>query len=157
MSTFFHIDSLDRRILKLLTKNARTPYLEVARLCNVSGAAIHQRIQRLIEEGIITGSQFNISPKGLGFTTCAYIGLRVNLTSTSTHQDVFEKIHKISRIVECHHITGKFSLLIKIFAKDNEDLKRIIVEEIQSIIEITSTETFLSLQEGFSRQLPVEE
>ncbi|MBU1014116.1 MAG: Lrp/AsnC ligand binding domain-containing protein [Bacteroidetes bacterium] len=156
MDTKFHLDSLDRRILSLLTKNARTPFLEIARACNVSGAAIHQRIQRLQEANVITGSQFNISPKGVGFTTCAFIGLQVQLSSVSTHEEVFAKIKQIKEIVECHHVTGQYSLLIKIYSRDNEHLKEIIVKKIQSIPEITSTETFLSLQEGFFRQLPVE-
>ncbi len=151
-----HIDSLDKRILTLLSQNARLPFLEIARRCNVSGAAIHQRINRLIETGVITGSQFNINPKGMGYLTCAYIGLQVNLTSKSTHEEVFEKIKKIPEIVECHHITGKYSLMVKIFSRDNEHLKRIIVSKIQSIPEIISTETFLSLEEGFTRQLPIE-
>lgn len=156
MNTKFHLDSLDRRILSLLTKNARTPFLEIARACNVSGAAIHQRIQRLTEAEVITGSQFNISPTGVGYGTCAYIGLQVQLRSTSTHEEVFEKIKRINEIVECHHVTGQYSLLIKIYSRDNEHLKEIIVKQIQAIPEISSTETFLSLEEGFSRQLPVE-
>ena len=153
----FHIDSLDRRILSALTKNARVPFLEIARNCKVTGAAIHQRIQRLIDAKVVSGSQFNLNPKGMGYNTCAFIGLQVNLTSTSTHESVFERIKKVDEIVECHHITGKFSLLVKIYAKDNEHLKKIIVEKIQSIIEITITETFLSLEEGFTRQLPIGE
>lgn len=156
MKTRFHLDSLDQRILKMLTQNARVPYLEIARACKVSGAAIHQRIHRMIEAKVISGSQFNLNPKGMGFLTCAFIGLQVNLTSSSTHDDVFSKINQIEEIVECHHITGKFSLLIKIYAHDNEHLKKIIVEKVQSIVEITNTETFLSLEEGFTRQLPIE-
>lgn len=156
MKTRFHLDSLDQRILKMLTQNARVPYLEIARACKVSGAAIHQRIHRMIDAKVISGSQFNLNPKGMGYLTCAFIGLQVNLTSSSTHEDVFSKINEISEIVECHHITGKFSLLIKIYAHDNEHLKKIIVEKIQSILEITNTETFLSLEEGFTRQLPIE-
>lgn len=156
MKTRFHLDSLDQRILKMLTQNARVPYLEIARACKVSGAAIHQRIHRMIDAKVISGSQFNLNPKGMGYLTCAFIGLQVNLTSSSTHEDVFSKINEISEIVECHHITGKFSLLIKIYAHDNEHLKKIIVEKVQSILEITNTETFLSLEEGFTRQLPIE-
>ncbi len=155
MDTHFHLDSLDQKILNILTKNARIPYLEIARDCNVSGAAIHQRIQRLIDAKVVDGSQFILSPKGLGYNTCAYIGIQVNLTSISTHEDVFSKIIKVKEIVECHHITGKYSLLIKIYARDNEHLKQLIVEKIQSILEVTYTETFLSLEEGFSRQLPI--
>ena len=152
----FHIDSLDKKILTLLTKDARMPYLEVARRCKVSGAAIHLRIQHLVEARVVSGTQFNLNPKGLGYLTCAYIGIQVNLTSTSTHEEVFNRIRKIPEIVECHHITGKYSLLIKIYSRDNEHLKNILVEKIQSIPEISLTETFISLEEGFDRQVALE-
>lgn len=156
MKEKFHLDSLDKRILTLLSGNARTPFLEVARKCGVSGAAIHQRVNKMIEEKVILGSELNIDPKGLGYHTCAFIGIRVNLTKQTTHQEVFQRIMEIPEIVECHHITGKYSLLVKIYTRNNEHLKQILVEKIQSILEITSTETFIALEEGFSRQLPVE-
>jgi Lrp/AsnC family transcriptional regulator for asnA, asnC and gidA len=149
------IDFLDKRILEYLQKDARMPYLEIARKCKVSGAAIHQRIQKMKESGVISGARIELSPKGMGFTTCAYIGIQVNLTSTSTHEEVFRKIRQIPEIVECHHISGKYSLLIKIYTRNNEHLKKVIVEQIQSIPEITFTETFISLEEGFDRQLPL--
>lgn len=157
MGNKLQIDSLDKKILSILTKDARTPYLEVARACNVSGAAIHQRIQKLKETGIVVGSQFNISANNVGYHTCAFISLRVNLISTRTHQEVFNKIMRIPEIVECHHVTGNYSLLAKVYTYNNEHLKKIIVEKIQSITEITGTETIISLEEGFLRQLPIVE
>lgn len=156
MAEHFHLDSLDRRILNLLMKNARTPFLEVARKCGVSGAAIHQRVQKMTEEGIISGTQVIVDPSKIQFQTCAFIGIQVNLRHEKTHEEVFETIKQIPEIVECHHITGKYSLLLKIYTRSNEHLKQILVEKIQSIREITSTETFISLEEGFLRQLPVE-
>ncbi len=155
MQSDFHLDTLDRRILALLLKNARMPFVEVAKACRVSGAAVHQRVARLTEAGVIEGSQFRLSAKGLGYMTCAFIGIQVNLTATSTHNEVFNKIREIPEIVECHHISGKYSLLVKIYTFNNEHLKQIIVERIQSIPEITFTETFISLEAGFQRELPV--
>jgi Lrp/AsnC family transcriptional regulator, regulator for asnA, asnC and gidA len=155
MATNFHLDILDRRILALLTRDARMPFVEVARKCNVSGAAVHQRVARMAEAGVISGSGFRLSSSGLGFMTCAFIGIQVNLTTTSTHNEVFEKIKKIPEIVECHHISGKYSLLVKIYTRNNEHLKQIIVEKIQSIPEITFTETFISLEAGFEREIAV--
>jgi Lrp/AsnC family transcriptional regulator for asnA, asnC and gidA len=155
MEEKFRIDSLDKRILSILMKDARVPYLEVARLCKVSGAAIHQRIQKMTEAGIISGSQFNVSTIGMGFLTQAFIGIQVNLTSTRTHEEVFNKIAKVPEVVECHHTTGKYSLFVKIMAKSNEHLKNIIISSIQSILEVTATETFISLEEGFKRQVPI--
>ncbi|OIP05850.1 MAG: transcriptional regulator [Bacteroidetes bacterium CG2_30_32_10] len=155
MSNNFQIDSMDKKILEILTKNARKPYLDIARSCKVSGAAIHQRVERLMNAEIISGSQFNLSHKGMGYSTCAFIGIQVNLLTTKSHEEVYRKITQIPEIVECHHISGKYSLLIKIYTKDNEHLKNIIIEKIQSIQEIVSTETFISLQEGFIRQIPI--
>ncbi len=155
MTKKFHLDSLDKKILRELTTDARIPFMEIARKCSVSAAAIHQRVQKMIDAGIISGAQFSISPQKVGYNTCAFIGIQVNLTSNVTHEEVFKKIKQIPEIVECHHITGKYSLLVKIYANNNEHLKMIIVEKIQSVIEIVNTETFISLQEGFVRQLPV--
>lgn len=149
------LDGLDKKILNILRRNARAPFVEVAKQCRVSGAAVHQRVRRMMSTGIITGSQYTVDPKKLGYNTCAFIGIQVNLVSTRTHDEVFKKIMQIPEIVECHHISGKYSLLAKIYTKDNENLKDIIVENIQVIPEIIATETFISLQEGFTRQLPI--
>jgi len=157
MNGSFQIDKTDHKILEVLTSNARMPFLEVARLCGISGAAVHQRVQKLMDANIIKGSQFNLNPKGLGFQTCAFIGIQVNLQANATHEQVFQKIMKIHEIVECHHISGKYSLFVKVFTKNNEHLKKVIVEYIQSIPEVTSTETFISLEEGFTRNIPVNE
>ena len=155
MATNLHLDTLDKRILTILTADARIPFLEVARQCGVSGAAIHQRVQKMQDDAIITGSQFNLNIRNMGYQTCAFVCIQVNLTKESTHDDVFQKISEIPEIVECHHITGKYSLLVKIHTHNNEHLKKILVEKIQSILEITSTETFISLEEGFVRQIPI--
>ena len=150
------IDSLDKRILTFLTHDARTPFLKIARKCNVSGAAIHQRVNQMISNRIVSGSQFNVDPLGLGYGTCAFIGLFINQATIYTHKEVFKEISEIPEITECHHVTGKYSLFIKIYAKNNEHLRKLITDKIQSIPEITNTETFISLEVGFQRQLPIE-
>lgn len=157
MEKGFQIDSIDRQILDILSKNARMPYLEVARMVGVSGAAVHQRVQKMHDAGVINGSQFYLNPKGLGYITCAFIGIQVSLTSTMTHEKVYDKIAEIPEIVECHHISGKYSLFVKVFTKSNEHLKKIIVEQIQTIPGVSATETYISLEKGFQRQLPVKE
>ena len=93
MSENIHIDNLDRKILDIITKNARVPYLEVARECNVSGAAIHQRVQRLIKIGVIRGSEFKVDPALVGFKTCAYIG--VYLDHPGHYRDIIKKFKEI--------------------------------------------------------------
>ncbi len=154
MEESLHIDSLDKKILELITENARIPYLEVARACNVSGAAIHQRIQKLSKMGVITGSKFSIEPKKIGYKTCAYMG--IFLDKASLYNNVLEELKKISEVTQCHFTTGNYSVFIKIFTKDNEHLKSILTDKIQLISGIARTETFISLEEGFNRSIPID-
>jgi len=147
------IDELDEKILKLITKNARIPFLEVARECGVSGAAIHQRVQRLQNIGVITGSEFVVNPEKLGYTTCAYMG--IYLDKAKYHTQVAEELRRIPEIVECHYTTGQYAIFIKIQTKNNKHLKRLIDEELQEIEGISRTETFISLEIDFKRQVPI--
>lgn len=153
MAFNFKIDSLDKKILTILMRNARTPFLEIARDCGVSGAAIHQRVQRLTRLGIISGSQFIIEPKKLGYSTCAYIG--IFLENASLFNDVSEKLLRIPEITQCHYTTGQYSMFVKVFTRDNEHLKEVLADKIQAINGISRTETFISLDVLINRQLPV--
>lgn len=150
----YRIDRLDKRILELISQDARIPFLEVARECNVSGAAIHQRIQKLKNNGIIKGSEFVIDNYKVGYQTCAFIG--ITLSDIKAFADVAEALKKIPEIVECHYSTGKYSFFVKIYARDNKHLLRIIVDRMTVIHGISNTETFqISLDEVFKRQLSV--
>lgn len=147
------IDELDEKILKLITKNARIPFLEVARECGVSGAAIHQRVQRLFNIGVLSGSEFIVNPQKLGYNTCAYMG--IYLDKAKFHIQVVEALRKIPEIVECHYTTGQYAIFVKIQTKTNKHLKRIIDDELQEIEGIARTETFISLELDFKRQVPI--
>lgn len=150
----YHIDGLDRKILKLLESDIRIPISEIGRQCKVTGSAIHQRIQKLIENEVIDSKTYRPSIKSLGYQTLAFVGVQINLVKQRTHNQVFEHLKSIPEVVELHNITGKYSFLLKIYAKSNEDLKNLLVDKIQSVIEVVATETFISLEEGFSRSLP---
>ena len=154
MDSNIQIDSLDKKILSLITKNARIPFLEVARECKVSGAAIHQRIQRLLNIGVIKGSEFIINPAKIGYHTCAFIG--IFLKKASLFDNVAQMLEEIPQVVECHYTTGQYAIFVKIYAQSNEHLKRILHDKLQAIPGIASTETIISLDEIFKRQLPVE-
>jgi Lrp/AsnC family transcriptional regulator for asnA, asnC and gidA len=147
------IDALDEKILKLITKNARIPFLEVARECGVSGAAIHQRVQRLLNIGVVSGSEFLINPQKLGYNTCAYMG--IYLDKATYNARVALELAKIPEVIECHYITGQYAIFIKVQTKTNKHLKKLIDEEIQAIEGISRTETFISLEMEFKRQVPV--
>jgi Lrp/AsnC family transcriptional regulator for asnA, asnC and gidA len=153
MAENMNIDELDRKILDIITKNARIPYLEVARECGVSGAAIHQRVQRLIKIGVIKGSEFKVDPVLVGFHTCAYIG--IFLDHPGHFREVVKQFLEIPEIIECHYTTGNYSLFIKVYTRNNEHLKDVLTERIQNIPGIARTETLISLEESINRQIPV--
>jgi len=149
-----NLDELDKKILRMVAQDARVPFLEVARECNVSGAAIHQRIQRLQANGVLKGSQFIIDPEALGYETCAYIGLF--LKDPSKFDKCVEELRKIPEVVECHYTTGSFDMFIKIYAQNNHHLLNIIHDKLQPL-GLARSETIVSFNAVISRQLPVAE
>ena len=148
------LDSLDKKILRLIAEDARIPFLEVARACNVSGAAIHQRIQKLTNMGVLKGSQFLIDPEKIGYETCAYIGLY--LKDPETFDEVVEELKKIPEVVECHYTTGGFDMFIKIYAQNNHHLLNIIHDKLQPL-GLSSSQTLISFHSAFEHQLPIME
>ena len=147
------LDALDKKILKMIAADARVPFLEVARACNVSGAAIHQRVQKLTALGILEGSQFIVDPESVGFETCAYIGLY--LKDPSAFEEVTLALKKIPEVVECHYTTGQYDMFIKLYARNNHHLLSIIHDKLQPL-NLARTETIISFNEAIQRQLPVE-
>ena len=147
------IDNLDKKILSILSKNARIPFKDVATECGVSRAAIHQRVQHLMENGIITGSGFDVNPKSLGYSTCTYVGL--NLERGSMYKNVVQRLINIPEIIECHFTTGPYTMLLKLYAQDNEQLMDLLNNKLQSIPGVVSTETLISLEQSIKRETPV--
>ena len=134
------LDGLDKQILKLIAADARIPFLEVARACDVSGAAIHQRIQKLTNMGILKGSQFVMDPEKLGYETCAFIGL--NLKNPEDFDRVVEDLKHIPEVTECHYTTGNFDMFIKIYAQNNHHLLTIIHDKLQPL-GLSSSQTLI--------------
>lgn len=147
------IDYLDMQILGIISENARVPFKDVAAECGVSRAAIHQRVQRMAENNVIVGSGYHINPKEIGYTTCTYVGLQ--LERGSLYREVATHLFDIPEVVECHFTTGKYTMLIKLYCRDNENLMKILNDELQSIPGVMSTETLISLEQTISRQAPI--
>jgi Lrp/AsnC family transcriptional regulator for asnA, asnC and gidA len=147
------IDNLDKKILSILSKNARIPFKDVAAECNVSRAAIHQRVQHLIDAGVITGSGFDVNPKSLGYSTCTYVG--ITLDKGSMYKDVVDELQHIPEVVECHFTTGPYTMMVKLYARDNEQLMELLNGKLQGIHGVMSTETLISLEQSIKREIPV--
>ncbi len=146
------LDALDKKILRLVAEDARIPFLEVARVCNVSGAAIHQRVQKLVNLGVVKGSRFIVDPEKIGYETCAYIGLY--LREPEKFDEVVEALRKIPEIVECHYTTGDFDMFIKLYAHNNHHLLNIIHDKLQPL-GLSRSETIISFNSAIDRQIPV--
>lgn len=151
MTKIHKIDSTDKKIIRMLLDNARMPFLEIARACGMSGAAIHQRVNKLEEAGIIAGSGIKLSPISMGYSTCAFVG--VFLDQAQLYHTVLKEMDKIPEIVECHYTTGNYAIFLKLYCKNNQDLMHVLNGQIQKIPGISRTETFISLEQAIGREL----
>ena len=147
------IDNLDKRILEIISCNARIPFKDVAAECGVSRAAIHQRVQRLVDMGVIVGSGYHVNPASLGYNTCTYVG--ITLERGSMYKAVVKEFQKIPEIVECHFTTGPFTMLIKLYARDNAHLMELLNTNLQEIPGVISTETLISLNQSIKKEVPI--
>lgn len=145
------IDGIDKEILRDLMEDARKPILQIANKIGISGAAIHQRLRKLEQAGVIAGSKFIVNNKVLGYTTVAFVG--IYLEKAANNSDAVRELKKIPEVLECHYTTGNWSILIKILCRDNEHLMQMLNKNIQTIEGVSRTETFISLEQQIERQI----
>ncbi len=145
------IDGIDKEILRNLMDDARKPILQIAAKIGISGAAIHQRLRKLEQSGVISGSKFTVSHKVLGYSTMAFVG--VYLDKAAGNAEAVKELRKIPEVLECHYTTGNWSILIKIICRDNEHLMVLLNTRIQAINGVSRTETFISLDQQIERQI----
>lgn len=149
----YEIDNVDAAILRQLLNDGRKSLQEIARELIVSGGTIHVRLQKMREAGIIKGTKIVIDPRKLGYEVCAFVG--VNLVSARDYGKVLEKLKKLPQIVEVHYTTGQYSLFVKVLSESTKDLHLFLLEKLQDIQEIRSTETFISLDNPISRDVEI--
>ena len=147
------LDPIDLRILKELTSDARISYVNLSKKLKVSNTLTHQRIRKLKEAGILKQATYQLDPWRLGFETSAFT--QIMLTDSTIHREVEKEISKIPEIVECVNITGRYALLVKIYARNNRHLRDIIYEKIQPIVGIEGTNTTVAFETAFMRNLPL--
>jgi len=148
------LDPFDVRIVDELTKDARVPLIQLAKKLKVSNTLIHQRIKKLKEVGILKKASYSLDAWKLGYKTSAYT--QIILTNSKHHRQVTEKLRKIPEIVECVNISGRYALMVRIFAYNNRHLRDIIYEKIQPIDGVEGTNTTISFETAFSRNVPID-
>jgi len=145
------LDDLDIQILEILIKDSRTPYLEIARKCHVSGGTIHVRMKKMEDMGIIKGTKLILDNTKLGYDVCCFIG--IYLDKASSFSRVLSELNKIKEVVELHYTTGEYSIFTKVICKSIADLQNLLMNKIQVIPEIQRTDTFISLSQPIDRNI----
>tara|TARA_B100000900_G_C20489946_1_gene679134 strand:+ start:650 stop:1120 length:471 start_codon:yes stop_codon:yes gene_type:complete len=145
------IDKIDKIIIKGLIKNARISIMQLSKLAGISGAAVHQRLKKLENSNLITGSKISLNAKLLGFKTIAFVGVFLDKAMINT--EAVKKLDEIPEIIECHYTTGNWSIFLKILCRDNEHLMNILNKKIQTIKGVSRTETFISLNQQIDKQI----
>lgn len=147
------LDELDRKILNVISKNAKMPFKDVAEVCGVSRAAIHQRVQKMYDNGTILGSGYQINPKKLGYNLCAYVGIM--LDSGKAYYSVAQAMKDIPEVTEAEFTLGAYAMMIKLYAKDDRHLMYLLNDMILEIPHVTNTETLTILDQQLNRSLPI--
>jgi len=153
MAGKLNLDKLDLQIIQAMMENAEVSYAELGKKLYVSGGTIHVRIKKLQEYNIVKGTRLNVDLKQLGYDITAFVG--IYLEKSSLYDTVAKELMKIPEIIRLNYITGNYSMFIEVVCKDITQLRFVLHDELQKIKGIERTETFISLEEGFNRILPV--
>ena len=153
MGAKLNLDKLDLQIIHEMLNDAEISYAELGKKLFVSGGTIHVRIKKLEEFGIVKGKKLRVDLKSLGYDITAFVG--IFLEKSSLYDVVAKDLEKITEIVRLNYTTGNYSMFLEIVCKDINQLRFVLHDELQKIKGIERTETFISLDEGFSRNVQV--
>lgn len=148
-----HLDYINKQIIKRLGEDGRIPFSELAKELKISNSLVHQRVNKLIEAKIIQGYSVKLNAKDLGYKTVTYTGI---VTKEARYSySIAEKLKKFPEVLECHWVSGKYTLFVKIVAENNEELRTILYEKIHKIEGVGSTESFISFGAAFEKNISV--
>ena len=153
MTSKLNFDKLDSQIINVMMNDSEISYAELGKKLFVSAGTIHVRIKKLQDLNIITGTRMTINTKLLGYDCTAFVG--IYLEKSSLYDTVATELEKIPEIVRLNYITGNYSMFIEIICTDISQLRKVLHDDLQNIKGIERTETFISLQEGFNRRVPL--
>src|SRR4051812_8375312 len=155
MAHKLNLDKLDLQIIHEMMANAQISYADLGKKLFVSGGTIHVRIKKLEEAGIVKGTRLSVDIKQLGYDVIAFIG--IYLEKSSMYDSVARELQKIPEIIRLNYTTGNYSMFAEIICKDILGLRAVLHGNLQKIKGIERTETFISLDESFSRNVKVVE
>jgi Lrp/AsnC family transcriptional regulator for asnA, asnC and gidA len=147
------LDKLDLRIIQAMMEDAEVSYADLGKQFFVSGGTIHVRIKKLEELGIVKGKRLAVDLKVLGYDIIAFIG--IYLEKSSMYDNVAQALKNIPQVVRVNYTTGNYSMFVEIVCKDMQQLRFVLHDELQNIKGIERTETLISLEESFSRNVKI--
>ena len=153
MASKLNLDKLDLQIIQEMLESAEIPYAELGKKLFVSGGTIHVRIKKLEGFGIVKGKKLSVNLKQLGYDITAFVG--IFLEKSSLYDVVAKELEKIPEIIRLNYTTGNYSMYIEIVCKDINQLRHVLHDELQKIKGIERTETLISLEESFNRNVQV--
>ncbi|MDR7211124.1 Lrp/AsnC family transcriptional regulator [Flavobacterium piscis] len=145
------LDEFDIKIIKELEKDGRMAFSSIAANLKISNTMVHQRVNRLIEQGIISGIKPLINEKKIGYDWASFTGITLNKDSDSDR--IIEALKAIPEITECYYVTGSFTLYIKIIAQNHEHMRKVLYEKIDRISGIAKTDSIIELGCAFKRNI----
>jgi len=148
----YQLDKVDKEIIYMLMDNAKSSLAQISKNVGISTTAVHQRIKKLEQAGVIENSISFLNPRKIGYKVVSYIG--VFLEQPSHYKDAIKALNQVNEVVEAHYTTGNYTVFLKVLCRDNDHLMEII-NDIQKLNGVTRTETFISLEQSISRQLKV--
>ena len=147
------LDKLDLQIIQAMMEDAEVSYADLGKQFFVSGGTIHVRIKKLEEVGIVKGKRLAVDLKVLGYDIIAFIG--IYLEKSSMYDNVAQALKNIPQVVRVNYTTGNYSMFVEIVCKDMQQLRFVLHDELQNIKGIERTETLISLEESFSRNVKI--
>jgi Lrp/AsnC family transcriptional regulator for asnA, asnC and gidA len=151
-NTNYHLDAIDKEIIYMLMDNAKTSLAHISKNVGISTTAVHQRIKKLEQAGVIENSISFLNPRKIGYKVVSYIGMF--LEQPSHYHDVVKALNEVNEVVEAHYTTGNYTIFLKVLCRDNDHLMEIL-NKLQKMKGVTRTETFISLEQSINRQLKV--
>ena len=152
INSSYHLDSVDKEIIYMLMDNAKTSLAHISKNVGISTTAVHQRIKKLEQAGVIENSISFLNPRKIGYKVVSYIG--VFLDQPSYYHDAVKALKEVNEVVEAHYTTGNYTIFLKVLCRDNDHLM-VILNKLQKLKGVTRTETFISLEQSINRQLKV--
>lgn len=148
----YQLDAIDKEIIYMLMDNAKTSLVHISKNVGISTTAVHQRIKKLEQAGVIENSISFLNPRKIGYKVVSYIG--VFLDQPSHYQEAVKALKDVNEVVEAHYTTGNYTIFLKVLCRDNDHLMQIL-NKLQKLKGVTRTETFISLEQSINRQLKV--